>query len=97
MDRADQRGCAKVRYVLGDMMVTRQDKTNGSAALLDVVALLKDRPAEGLARGQVGTVVEVLGSAAVLVEFSGDDGRPYAVTACPRSDLLVLHYVPQAA
>lgn len=72
--------------------------TNDDAvALLDVVALLTDCAAEGLARGQVGTVVEELDHSTVLVEFSDDDGRPFAVTSCPRSDLLVLHYVPQAA
>lgn len=65
--------------------------------MLDVVALLAGRPAEGLARGQVGTVVEALSADAVLVEFSDDDGRAYAVTACPTSGLLVLHYEPEAA
>ena len=38
--------------------------------MLDVVALLADRMAEGLGRGQVGTVVESLGDNTVLVEFS---------------------------
>ncbi len=66
-------------------------------AVLDVVALLTDVPAEGLARGQVGTVVEALDEKAVLVEFSDDQGRAYAVAPCPLSELLVLHYVPQAA
>jgi hypothetical protein len=65
--------------------------------LLDVVALLADRPIEGLARGQVGTVVETLGGDTVLVEFSDDEGRAYAVTRCPRNSLLVLHYEPEAA
>jgi len=83
--------------MLGGVMAVRQVKTNGAPDFLDVVALLTDRRADGLARGQVGTVVELLGSRAALVEFSEDDGRPYAVAACPRSDLLVLHYIPQAA
>jgi hypothetical protein len=65
--------------------------------LLNVVALLADRPVEGLARGQVGTVVETLDDETVLVEFSDDNGRAYAVTPCPRSGLLVLHYEPEAA
>ena len=43
--------------------------------MLDVVALLADRAADGLARGQVGTVVESFGDDSVLVEFSDDDGR----------------------
>jgi hypothetical protein len=66
-------------------------------AVLDVVALLADRPAEGLARGQVGTVVDLLDPKTLLVEFSDDNGRAYAIAACPRAELLVLHYMPQAA
>jgi hypothetical protein len=66
-------------------------------SLLDVVALLSDVPGEGLARGQVGTVVEQLDDKVLLVEFSDDQGRAYAVAPCPRAELLVLHYVPVAA
>ena len=66
-------------------------------SLLDVVALLTDLPAHGLARGQVGTIVELLDEETVLVEFSDEQGRAYAITPCLRSELLVLHYVPQAA
>lgn len=66
-------------------------------AVLDVVALLDDLPAEGLTRGQVGTVVESLGDSNVLVEFSDDQGRAYAIAPCPRSELLVLRYAPEAA
>jgi hypothetical protein len=64
-------------------------------AVLDVVALLTDLPSAGLARGQVGTVTEELGPSNVLVEFSNDQGRAYAIAPCPRSDLLVLRYEPQ--
>ena len=71
--------------------------TNNLLAVLDVVALLADAPADGLARGQVGTVVELLDSQTVLVEFADDEGRAYAIAPCPRADLLVLHYVPKAA
>jgi hypothetical protein len=66
-------------------------------AVLDVVALLAERPNEGLSRGQVGTVVEALDQNTVLVEFSDDQGRGYAIAPCPRADLLILHYVPHAA
>lgn len=66
-------------------------------AVLDVVALLADRPAEGLARGQVGTIVETLDYDTVLVEFSDDEGRAYAIAPCPRAGLLVLHYEPEPA
>jgi Domain of unknown function (DUF4926) len=65
-------------------------------SVLDVVALLADLPAAGFARGQVGTVVESLDDHTALVEFSGDDGRAFAIVPCPRADLLVLHYVPDA-
>lgn len=68
-----------------------------SPSALDVVALLADVPTAGLARGQVGTVVEELDELTALVEFSGEDGRAYAVVPCPRDALLVLHYVPEAA
>lgn len=68
-----------------------------SPLLLDVVATLEDLPAEKLLRGQVGTVVEDLDPATVLVEFADDDGRTYALAPITRDRLLVLHYVQQAA
>ena len=74
-----------------------KDQKGEQPSVLDVVALLVERPVEELARGQVGTVVESLDEGNVLVEFSDDQGRAYAVAPCPRSELLVLHYVTQAA
>jgi hypothetical protein len=62
-----------------------------------VVALLTDLPEQRLARGQVGTVVKRLDDKTALVEFSDEQGRAYAVAPCPRSELLTLHYVPEAA
>jgi len=53
---------------------------------LDVVALLSDIPAERLARGQVGTVVEQLDNDNSLVEFSDEQGRAYAIVPCPRTE-----------
>lgn len=70
---------------------------NDRPTLLSVVALLQGLPEQGLARGQVGTVVEELDADTVLVEFSDDQGAAYAVVACPRANLITLHYVPQAA
>jgi hypothetical protein len=61
------------------------------------VALLADRSSDNLARGQVGTVVELLGGDSVLVEFSDDSGQAYAIVPCARSEPMVLRYVPQAA
>jgi hypothetical protein len=65
--------------------------------LLAAVALLTDLPERRLARGQVGTIVEQLDDSTSLVEFSDEQGRAYAVVSCPRTELLVLHYVPEAA
>jgi len=78
------------------MKAKKRAKSEGPS-LLDVVALLADIPPEGLARGQVGTVVEQLDDKALLVEFSDEQGHAYAVVPCPRTELLVLHYVPVAA
>jgi Domain of unknown function (DUF4926) len=79
------------------MMQTEKSSKNEGPSLLDVVALLTDAPAQRLARGQVGTIVEQLDDRTLLVEFSDDQGRAYAVAPCAREDLLVLHYVPAAA
>lgn len=65
--------------------------------VLDVVALLADRPREGLSRGQVGTVVELLDERTAMVEFSDDQGRAFAIAPCGISELIVLRYVPVAA
>jgi hypothetical protein len=65
--------------------------------VLDVVALLEGLPDARLPRGQVGTVVEALDPETVLVEFSDDDGRAYAVVPVPVSRLLALRYEPVAA
>ena len=78
-------------------MKTKKGAKNERPSVLDVVALLQDLPAQRLARGQVGTIVEQLGDEILLVEFSDDQGCAYAVAPCLRSDLLVLHYVPEAA
>jgi Domain of unknown function (DUF4926) len=83
--------------MLGAVMAAKKHEKDETLSLLDVVALLTDLPAQQLARGQVGTVVEQLDDKILLVEFSDDEGRAYAVAPCPRTELLVLHYVPEAA
>ena len=83
--------------MLGAVMAAKKHEKDETPSLLDVVALLTDLPAQQLARGQVGTVVEQLDDKILLVEFSDDEGRAYAVAPCPRTELLVLHYVPEAA
>jgi hypothetical protein len=93
LDRAIRRKRAEVRHLLGAMMKAKGERPS----VLDVVALLTDLPTHRLARGQVGTIVEQLDDTNLLVEFSDDQGRAYAVAPCPQADLLVLHYVPEAA
>jgi hypothetical protein len=78
------------------MKAKKRAKGEGPS-VLDVVALLTDLPTQRLGRGQVGTIVEQLDDQTLLVEFSDDQGRAYAVAPCPRGKLLVLHYVPEAA
>jgi Domain of unknown function (DUF4926) len=83
--------------MLGAMMKAKAGAKNVGPSVLDVAALLTDLPAQRLARGQVGTIVEQLDDQTLLVEFSDDQGRAYAVAPCARADLLVLHYVPEDA
>ena len=97
LDRANRRERAEVRHLLGAVMKAKKDAKNERPSVLDVVALLADLPAQRLARGQVGTVVEQLDDKTLLVEFSDDQGSAYAIAPCPRADLLILHYVPEAA
>jgi Domain of unknown function (DUF4926) len=78
------------------MNATNGTKDQGPS-VLDVVALLTDLPAQRLARGQVGTVVEQLDDKTSLVEFSDEQGHAYAIAPCPSAELLTLHYVPEAA
>jgi hypothetical protein len=97
VDVANRRGNAEIRHVLGAMMTAKNSTKSDEPSLLHAVALLTDLPEQRLARGQVGTIVEELDEATLLVEFTDDEGRAYAIVPCPRADLLVLHYVPEAA
>ncbi|NIM10525.1 MAG: DUF4926 domain-containing protein [Candidatus Aminicenantes bacterium] len=60
--------------------------------LLDVVALTEDLPQEGLFRGQVGTVVEILAPGVYEVDFSDEEGQSYAMKALKSFQLMVLHH-----
>jgi hypothetical protein len=79
------------------MMNATSDARSEGPSVLDAVALLTDLPAQRLARGQVGTVVEQLDASTSLVKFSDEQGRAYAIAPCARTELLTLHYVPEAA
>jgi hypothetical protein len=65
--------------------------------LLDVVALLADKPDEGLVVGQVGTVVEVLAPDVYEIEFLDSKGKTIAVTELKRPEVLVLKHEPAVA
>jgi hypothetical protein len=67
---------------------------NSPIRLLDVVALTEDLPERKLRRGQVGTVVEILGPDVFEVEFTENDGRAYASLALRTGQLMVLYYHP---
>ena len=67
------------------------------AKLLDVVALLEEKPALRLACGQVGTIVEVLAPDVFEVEFCDGEGRAIGFAELRRSDLLVLRHEPALA
>lgn len=65
--------------------------------LLDVVALLEDKPTEGLVAGQVGTAVELLAPGVFEVEFLNAEGKTVALTEVKRSEFLVLRHEPAVA
>jgi hypothetical protein len=66
--------------------------------LLETIALTVDVPEMNLRRGQVGTVVDVLGGGkAFEVEFSDRDGRTYASLGLRPDQMMVLRYAPEPA
>ncbi|RLT35759.1 MAG: DUF4926 domain-containing protein [Chloroflexi bacterium] len=66
--------------------------------LFDVVALTEDVLGTGLSRGQVGTVVDILGNGdAFEVEFCDKDGRMYDSLGLRPEQLIVLIYEPAFA
>ena len=67
---------------------------NGAVKLLDVVALLEERPGERLASGQVGTIVEVYPPDAFEVEFLDSEGHTISLQTLKRSEFLVLRHEP---
>lgn len=86
--------CAPTRIFLGWLRVRccKKSVQNSPVKLLDVVALLEDKPDEGLVAGQVGTVVELLAPDVFEVEFLAAAGRTVALAELPRAKLLVLKH-----
>ena len=66
--------------------------------LLETVALTVDLPETNLCRGQVGTVVDILGGGkAFEVEFADRNGRTYASLGLRPEQVMVLRYAPATA
>ena len=65
--------------------------------LLDVVALTEDLPKQSLFRGNVGTIVELLGPGVFEVEFVDNDGQTYAEIALRSEQLILLRHEPATA
>jgi hypothetical protein len=78
-------------------MCYRTNVRNEPIKLLDVVALLVDKPAEGLVTGHVGTIVEMFSPDDYEVEFLDSEGRTFALTELKRDDLLLLKHEPVPA
>jgi hypothetical protein len=76
---------------------------NGEIQIHDTVALLEDLPATHLLtrealllrRGQVGTIVMIYDGSTFEVEFSGRDGRAYALLPVKAEKLIALRESPE--
>ena len=55
--------------------------------LLDVVVLIRDLPALGLLRGDLGAVVDLIGSGELRVEFVAASGRTLALVPLSADDV----------
>lgn len=60
--------------------------------ILDVIALLKDIPGKKLAKGQVGTIVEVLDGEVYEVEFANKKSQTTASLRLKTRDMMLLHF-----
>ena len=87
LDHSNRRVPSPARVLLGVMTNSILPIEGRRPELLDVVALLVDHPNLGLARGAVGTVLELLRDRTALVEFSDDTGRAQAIVVCPHAEL----------
>jgi len=63
---------------------------NTPVKLLDVIALLEDKPAEGWVAGKAATIVEVCAPDLFEVELPDSRGKTGAVTELKREEPLVI-------
>ncbi len=59
--------------------------------VLDVVALLKEKPENKLLRGQIGTVVERYSDTEFEVEFSDNNGKTISMLTLATEEVMLLH------
>jgi len=83
--------------VLGVMMKANKRAKDEGPSVLDVVALLVDVPAQQLARGQVGTIVEQLDTRLCSWSSATTGVVPTRSRRARGRTYWVLHYVPEAA
>lgn len=93
LDHSRRRMLSSICILLGGVMNSILPTESRRPELLDVVALLIDRPDLGLSRGAIGTVVQPLDESTSLVEFSDDTGYAQAIVACPHQGLRVVSNV----
>jgi len=60
--------------------------------LFSQIAMLRDIPEEDLARGQIGTIVEVLSPTACIAEFLDEQGDTVAIRTLRTDDFMLLHH-----
>jgi Domain of unknown function (DUF4926) len=94
LDHSRWRGSASPRELLCVMKPLMEQEP---IKLLDVVALLANKPEQNLITGHVGTVVEVLAPDAFEVEFLDPNGKTFALAELKRNELLRLKHEPVAA
>ena len=70
---------------------------NDEVNILDVVAVLKECPEEGVEKGSIGTVVEAYTSGFYEVEFSDDNGNALSFITLANEDFIVLKNLSIAA
>lgn len=65
--------------------------------ILDVVVLTRPLPLLNLRKGELGTIIEVLGKDVFLVEFADTKGVTYAMPSLKADVLMKVYYEPVVA
>jgi hypothetical protein len=65
--------------------------------VLDVVALLIEKPDKNLLRGQIGTVIEKYSETDYEIEFCDNSGKTIAFLTLDTDQIMLLHFEPALA